>query len=98
MILCLVDDPLVLAVKLADRLHNMRTCHVLRPDRRTIMATETLQVWCGLAERLGMFPLKVRLSPVLGLLDWGQPAALLAAHLTACQILGDLFKTGRPCP
>lgn len=60
MILSLVDEPLVLAVKLADRLHNMRTCHVLKPDRRTAVATETLQVWCGLAERLGMFSLKVR--------------------------------------
>ena len=59
MILSLVDEPLVLAVKLADRLHNMRTCHVLKPDRQAALATETLQVWCGLAERLGMFPLKV---------------------------------------
>ena len=63
MILCLVDEPLVLAVKLADRLHNMRTCHALRPDRRIAVATETLQVWCGLAERLGMFPLKVIAPP-----------------------------------
>ncbi|KAK9787997.1 hypothetical protein WJX73_010236 [Symbiochloris irregularis] len=62
MILCLVEEPLVLVVKLADRLHNMRTCHVLKPDRRTALATETLQVWCGLAERLGMFPLKAELE------------------------------------
>ena len=57
---CLTDEPVVLAVKLADRLHNMRTCHALAPDKRAAVAWETLEVWCSLAEQLGMFPLKVR--------------------------------------
>lgn len=33
--------------------------YALRPDRQRAVATETLQVWCSLAERLGMFALKV---------------------------------------
>ena len=59
MILAMVDEPLVLVVKLADRLHNMRTVFALRPDRQRAVAAETMQVWCSLAERLGMFSLKV---------------------------------------
>ena len=60
MMVCLTDEPLVLTIKLADRLHNMRTCHALKPDKRAAVAIETLEVWCSLAEQLGMFPLKVR--------------------------------------
>ena len=60
MMVCLTDEPLVLTIKLADRLHNMRTCHALKPDKCAAVATETLEVWCSLAEQLGMFPLKVR--------------------------------------
>jgi (p)ppGpp synthase/HD superfamily hydrolase len=60
MILAMVDEPLVLVVKLADRLHNMRTVYALRPDRQRTVAAETTQVWCSLAERLGLFSLKVR--------------------------------------
>ena len=62
MILAMVDEPLVLVVKLADRLHNMRTVFALKPDRQRAVAAETMQVWCSLAERLGMFSLKVSCS------------------------------------
>lgn len=57
-----VDDPLVLLIKLADRLHNMRTVYVLSPLKRVALAKETLNVWCPLAERLGLFPLKAELE------------------------------------
>jgi (p)ppGpp synthase/HD superfamily hydrolase len=67
MILAMVDEPLVLVVKLADRLHNMRTVYALRPDRQRTVAAETMQVWCSLAERLGLFSLKVRGSSALSL-------------------------------
>lgn len=59
MLLLMVDEPLVIVVKLADRLHNMRTAYALAPNKRLAVATETLEVWCTLAERLGMFALKV---------------------------------------
>ncbi|EIE19205.1 hypothetical protein COCSUDRAFT_59689 [Coccomyxa subellipsoidea C-169] len=62
MILAMVDEPLVLVVKLADRLHNMRTVFALRPDRQRAVALETMQVWCSLAERLGMYSLKSELE------------------------------------
>lgn len=55
----MVSEPLVLVIKLADRLHNMRTVFALKKDKQRAVATETLQVWCSLAERLGMMVLKV---------------------------------------
>lgn len=56
----LVDEPLVVLIKLADRLHNMRTVYALRPDRQAAVATETRDMWCGIADRLGMVALKAR--------------------------------------
>lgn len=58
----MVSEPLVLVIKLADRLHNMRTVFALKRDKQKAVATETLQVWCSLAERLGMMVLKAELE------------------------------------
>ena len=63
----MVSEPLVLVIKLADRLHNMRTVFALKRDKQKAVATETLQVWCSLAERLGMMVLKVRFFPLYNL-------------------------------
>lgn len=54
-----LEDPLILAVKLADRLHNLRTIYVLRPEKQRAIAEETQQIFCNLAENLGLFSLKV---------------------------------------
>ena len=61
LILTMVDEPLAIVIKLADRLHNMRTVWALPPAKARAVATETLRVWCSLAERLGMFAVKVRI-------------------------------------
>jgi len=62
LILSMVDEPLVILIKLADRLHNMRTIYALKPAKQRAVAQETLSVWCNLAERLGMFALKAELE------------------------------------
>ncbi|KAK3276560.1 hypothetical protein CYMTET_15372 [Cymbomonas tetramitiformis] len=62
LVLSIVDDPRVMLVKLADRLHNMRTLYVLPPRKQVALAQETLNVWCGLAARLGVFSLKAELE------------------------------------
>lgn len=49
----------MLLIKLADRLHNMRTVFALQPDKREAVAAETRDLFCTLAERLGLFALKV---------------------------------------
>ncbi|XP_031285960.1 uncharacterized protein LOC116144645 isoform X2 [Pistacia vera] len=62
MLLGMVDDPRVVLIKLADRLHNMRTIYALPPSKALAVAQETLLIWCSLASRLGLWALKAELE------------------------------------
>src|SRR6187455_2662225 len=100
MLLAMVDDIRVILVKLADRLHNMRTLHHLPEERRTKIAQETLDIYAPIANRLGMSKVKNELEELA--FKSLEPKAYDALQRkveskrkNAESVIGDLTKTLR---
>src|SRR5580698_7542845 len=94
MLLAMVSDVRVVLIKLADRLHNMRTLQHLTPDRQRAIARETLDIYAPLAHRLGMGKLRGELEDLafryVDTITWDQ----LHEAVEARRSEGEQFLSG----
>jgi GTP pyrophosphokinase len=78
-LLTLTDDPRVILIKLADRLHNMRTLDYMKPETQLKIASETVYIYAPLAHRMGLYNIKTELEDLA--MKYLEPEAYrLVAH------------------
>jgi GTP pyrophosphokinase len=91
MLLAMVSDVRVVLIKLADRLHNMRTLEHLKLDRQEAIARETQEIYAPLAHRLGMGKVRGELEDLA--FKYTDPVSYeqLAAQVEARRVEGEQF-------
>ena len=62
LIIAMAKDPRVIMIKIADRIHNMRTMRYMKPEKRRSIAQETLDIYVPLTHRFGLYKLKTELE------------------------------------
>ena len=94
MLLAMVSDVRVVLIKLADRLHNMRTLEHLKPDRQEAIARETQDIYAPLAHRLGMGKVRGELEDLA--FRYTDPVSYeqVSAAVEARRVEGEQFLRG----
>src|SRR3984885_10391490 len=94
MLLAMVTDVRVVLIKLADRLHNMRTLEHLKPERQEAIARETMDIYAPLAHRLGMGKVRGELEDLA--FRYTDPVSFeqMSAAVEARRIEGEQFLRG----
>jgi len=85
LMLAMAKDVRVILIKLADRVHNMRTIGIMRPDKKRRIAKETLDIYVPIAHRLGLNKIRVEL----------QELGFEALHPTRFKVLTNAIKKAR---
>src|SRR3989441_272902 len=93
MLLAMVDDVRVVLVKLADRLHNMRTLQFLTPEKRHRIAQETMDIYAPIAHRLGMGKLRGELEDLAFRNLYPEDYRELTAQLEKRRAANEAFLT-----
>jgi guanosine-3',5'-bis(diphosphate) 3'-pyrophosphohydrolase len=91
MLLAMVTDVRVVIIKLADRLHNMRTLEHLKPEKQQKIARETLDIYAPLAHRLGMGKLRGELEDLAFRYTDPYTYQQLSAEVEALRGQGEIF-------
>jgi GTP pyrophosphokinase len=94
MLLAMVTDVRVVIIKLADRLHNMRTLEPLPPEKRQKIARETLDVYAPLAHRLGMGKLRGELEDLAFRFTDPYAYQQISTEVDALRGEGEVFLSG----
>ncbi len=94
MMLAMVKDIRVIIIKLADRLHNMRTLDAMPPNKRRRIARETMDIYAPIANRLGIFKIRHELLDLS--IKAAHPMRYRALENAVAQVLGnrkEIFNT-----